>query len=108
MSKREAVLLVSRALAVIEAVAAFLELSHLPSYLVSFLQSLEIVNFPGAPFGHALLAHLVTSSSVALAFHVLWIGVLLVLTLLFWRCGPGVINFLLPESEQPQDSGLPA
>ena len=108
MSRREAVVLVSRMLAVIEAVAAFLEISYLPSYLVSFVQSLELLSLPGAPFGRSYLAHIVTSDSVSLAFLILRIGVLLVLTLLFWKCGPGVANFLLPPSEQPQDASQSA
>ena len=107
MSKREAVVLVSRALAVVEAVAAFIQISYFPGYLVSFLHYLEEVGLQATSASRELYAHFLTTSSVELAFLVLRIGALLALTLLFWKCGPGVSNFLLPPCEGPQDSSQP-
>lgn len=108
MSRQEIVVLVSRTLMVIEAVAAFIQISYFPEYLVSFMHYLEELGLQATPASRELYAHFLTTSSIALAFLVLRIGVLLMLTLLFWRCGPAVSKFLLPQSEEAQDSAQPA
>jgi hypothetical protein len=102
MSRKEAVLLVSRALAIFQFVYALLEITYLPERLISL-------------FGHASAAgssgtddYFRSYDSVGVAFLLVRIVIQLVLTVVFWNCGPWIERVLLPESGNPGHSTPPA
>jgi hypothetical protein len=96
MSRKEVVLLVSRAFAACQLATAFLELSYLPERLFSM-------------YHHAKLGSVLSDSAADDYFRTLdQIGVraliariaaLLILTVIFWNCGPWVERLVLPKQE---------
>jgi hypothetical protein len=102
MSRKEAVLLVSRALAIFQFVYALLEITYLPERLISL-------------FGHASAAgasgmddYFGSYNRVGVVFLLVRIGIQLVLTVVFWNCGPWIERVLLPASGKPDHSTPPA
>jgi hypothetical protein len=92
MSRKEIVLLVSRALAIIQFISAVLEIAYLPEKLFSYL------HYAGR------LGNVVTANGYWAAYYRVEIGFffariifLLVLTVVFWNCGPWVERTLLPS-----------
>jgi hypothetical protein len=94
MSKRDSVLLISRAIAALELIAAFENIL----FLVRFF--LNAHYFSGHFFNEGWWQQ-IAGQLATLAFQ-------LIVACAFWRCGPGIANFLLPGSQQPMDSGQPA
>ncbi|HTV82532.1 MAG TPA: hypothetical protein VME18_07765 [Acidobacteriaceae bacterium] len=92
MFKREAVLLVSRAIAAIELIAAVENIIYLIRNSLNFVY-FGIHSLPGP-------AWQMSGQLAALLFQLL-------VALLFWKCGPRVADFLLPASEGPKDIGQP-
>ena len=95
MSRNEIVLLVSRALAVIQAVAALLDVTYVPQYLFSanhYTAPRDLI-VPGA-------SYLETIHHTELASLLVRVVGLSVLAWLFWRCGPWVAGLLLPKVEK--------
>jgi hypothetical protein len=101
MSRKDAVLLVSRALAIIQLVSAFIDITYLPTYIMDILRH----------SGHDSV--LMTSHSdalwlsyyrVGIALLVLRIAALLLLAVVFWNCGPWIERILLPKRETPDQS----
>jgi hypothetical protein len=96
MSRKEVVLLVSRAFAACQLATALLELSYLPERLFSM-------------YHHAKLGSLLSDSAADNYFRTYdQIGVLsliarivglLILTVVFWQCGPWVERIVLPKQE---------
>ena len=95
MSRRDIVLLVSRAIALLQIIAAVVGISGLPTQ--AFLIYRQWTRLAGLPainriqdpvFGMGLLTTL------------LRIGLLLFAATLFWNCGPAIERMLLPTPER--------
>jgi len=109
LSKRELVILVSRALAAIQVVTALMEMTYLPDHLLAL--SRHIKEFQDLPIGNHLRAYdlsVITGDRVALAFLVLRIGILCLATLAFWICSPRIEKILLPPESDSHTEGVPA
>jgi hypothetical protein len=101
MSKREAVVLVSRALAVIQIMSALLEITYLPQRLFVFSHRI-IANRFSDLYGYWSLYDF--EGTLAL---ILRIAILLLAAYLFWHCSGKIERFLLPppsESQTPDAS----
>jgi hypothetical protein len=104
MSKREIVVLVSRALAVIQIMSALLEMSYLPERVIIFAHRITLSRFLGLSSIYEIEATLAL---------ILRITVLLLAAYLLWKCGPKIERFLLPPSSgieisSPADGGVSA
>jgi len=98
MSRREIVVLVSRALACVQLITALLDVSYLPEKLFSFL---HYVHQPDAlDNGHRYFRML---DSISILTQLARIGILLVAFLIFWNCGDWIEQILLPAAEKPSE-----
>ncbi len=97
MSKRESVVLVSRAIATLMLIAVG---QGLLAIIRLLLISPSLAYHPSGPTGPLMSSAL--AGTLWLIFYNLFVFAL------FWKCGPGILNFLLPPGEQPQDSSQPA
>jgi hypothetical protein len=96
MTRDEAVLLVSRALACIQIVCACIEATWIPVRLMSLHHySNEIPK--GIPVA---TPYLVSYYQVDIGLFFGRIALYLVFAYLFWMCGPRIARLLLPESVQ--------
>jgi hypothetical protein len=93
MSRKEAVLLVSRALAVIQLISALIELTELPDRFVSLHHYTDMIASGAATQGSYYFK---SYDEIGIAFNFARIGCLMVFAFLFWNCGPWVEGFLLP------------
>jgi hypothetical protein len=100
MSRKEIVLLVSRALAIIQFVSAVLEITYLPERLVSFIHYVGRFDDLATTDGYWG-----TYYRVQIGFLFMRIIIQLVLTVIFWNCGPWIERTLLPS---PADHNAPA
>jgi len=99
MSKREIVVLVSRALAVIQIITALLEVTGLPQELLSLFHHIFPVQAP--VFGdywsrYYMEAVLALIARIAICTFAAW---------LLWKCGPDMERFLLPSGKLDSESG---
>jgi hypothetical protein len=101
MTRREIVVLVSRALAIIQLMTAVIEITYLPLSLFSLFHHL----FPlqSSPFGDYWSRYYMEALLALIAR----IAILLLAALLLWKCGPKVEALLLsgaatPEANLPQ------
>jgi hypothetical protein len=90
MTRREVVLLVSRALAVIQLMSALLDITYLPAYLMDLFHHPLSLHWP---YFNDYWSRYYTE--LLLAF-VARIAILLFAALVLWRCGPQIEAFLLP------------
>ena len=97
MSKDEVVLLASRAVAAIQCISAMLEITYLPERLTS-LHHYKGSNTWLQP------SYLTSIQSLELSMLCFRIAGLLILTWVFWQCGPWIRRLLLPD----QKNDLPA
>ncbi len=97
MSRKEAVLLVSRALAIIQFVAALLDISYLPERFVSLSHYERIGSIVAATETDSYFQAL---GRVGIAFMLVRIAGLLVLAVIFWNCGPWFETVLLPKRDR--------
>ena len=108
MSRKEAVLLVSRALAMIQLISAFLEITTLPDRLVSLNHYTSRINASRAiPSDYYFKSY----DQVGIAFMFARIAGLLIFAFIFWNCGPWIERVLLPKPErqdQAAGTGSPA
>jgi hypothetical protein len=100
MSRKEVVLLVSRALAIIQFVTALLDTAHLPEWLVSLHHHESLIAAAGISDADVYWR---SYDQVAIAFLLARIASLLVLTLVFWNCAPWFERLLLPKRETKDD-----
>jgi len=98
MSRKEAVLLAGRALAIIQFVAALLDISYLPERLVSLSHYQRL----GAAAVGTEAEYFQTLGRVGIAFMLMRIAVLLILAGIFWKCGPWFESVLLPKRERKE------
>ena len=96
MSRREIVVLVSRALACIQLITALLDVCYLPEKLFSFVHYANQPDISGNSQHYFRMLE-----SVSILTLVLRIGILLVSFLIFWNCGAWVERTLLPQVEKP-------
>ena len=93
MSRKEIVVLVSRAVALSQVIYALVDATSIPErviWLIYRLRShsvLEQKTFTGDPEFYSLIFNIVRLLIISTA------------AILFWRCGPRIANWLLPESE---------
>ena len=94
MSREETVLLVSRALAVLHAVYALMDLSYVPQYLflAHHYTAPRNLILPGESYMETI-HHMDLASLLARV-----VG-LSVLTWLFWRCGPWLAGLFCPARQ---------
>lgn len=97
MSRREIVVLVSRALAIIQLVTVALEVSYLPQSLTSLG---EHIGSWQSPQLYGYLSRYYIEGTLAL---ILRIAFLLLTAHLLWKCGPKIENFLLPAAPVPKE-----
>ena len=98
MSRKEAVLVVSRALAMIQLISALLEITTLPDRLVSLNHYTSRINASTALSSDYYFR---SYDQVGIAFMWARIVCLLVFGFLFWNCGPWIERVLLPKREEP-------
>jgi hypothetical protein len=96
MSRKEVVLLVSRAFAGIQLVTALIEATYLPERLFSLyhfahLRSVLLSNFD--------VNYYTTSDRIEVVSLIARIMGLLTLSVVFWRCDPWVERVVLPKQE---------
>jgi hypothetical protein len=92
MSRRDAVVLVSRAVAVLLSVSALAEVSLLPSYLDSFLHYAEMAS--ASSYRQYWHHH----DLLALGFLITRIVGYSLMSMWLFRCGPDIEELLLPQS----------
>jgi hypothetical protein len=93
MSRDDAVLLVSRAIAVMQFITAFLEVTYLPERLTSLRHYSAIGSIsPGSTYFENL-------DRVEIGFLFGRIACLLLTSWLFWSCGPRIGRLLLPPKK---------
>jgi hypothetical protein len=99
MSRKEVVLVVSRAFALLLISSAFVEVTYLPERLFALSHHLSQTS--------VFVAHDYWSSyySITTVFLVLRILALLLAAALFWRCGPRVEGLFSPQQESQGASG---
>ena len=101
MTRREAVLLVSRALAMIQLISAFLEATTLPVRLISLHHYTSRIKASASILGDSYFESL---DQVGIAFRFARIAGLLILAFIFWNCGPWIERVLLPNCENQEQS----
>ena len=102
MSREDVVVLVSRALAAIQAITALLDASYLPTHFMSlhhYGQEAQMAAAASKRGTFDLAAYYVTLERVDIAFFFGRIAFLLLMALLFWNCGPRIARLLLPGRE---------
>jgi uncharacterized membrane protein len=101
MSRKEAVLLVSRALSILQLIYALMELTYLPVRLASLLHHTAHINALW-PSGYDDFWGGYYRLDIAFLFA--RVTICLVVAFLFWNCGPWVERLLLPKTEEQKQS----
>ena len=98
MSRREIVLLVSRAIAILQLIAALLDgFLYLPQQAFYLSQQLHMrTMFPGAQ------NHMPPTIWISVIVTLIRIAVLLIIAAIFWNCGPTIERMLLPSGSSPE------
>jgi hypothetical protein len=101
MNRDDVVLLVSRALACIEAIYALTDASYLPErfvalhhYVLEALAASHTATFD-------LATYYVSLERVEIGLFFGRIAFLMLMALVFWNCGPRIARLLLPERKSP-------
>jgi hypothetical protein len=97
MSKREIVVMVSRALAVIQIVTTLLEVTYLPQELLSLFHHIFPLQTP--VFGDYLSRYYM---EVVLAL-IVRIAICSFAAILLWKCGPDIERWLLPSKTESSE-----
>ena len=100
-SGKWAVVLISRSLATIQIISAFLEISALPERLISLRHHTDQVSVLIPSAVGDLWRHYYQPSILSILARV---AGLLLLTVVFWNCGPWIERALLPK---PEGKGRP-
>ena len=96
MSRREIVVLVSRAIALLQIIAALMiVIISLPEEVVYLSQRIQLNHSLLGLGTHSLVLPSAWPGIIATFAHM---GILLVIAAFFWRCGPTIERLLLPES----------
>ena len=100
MSRREIIVLVSRALAIIQIVTALLELTGLPQELLGLFHHILPIQKP--VFGDYWSRYYMEAVLSLIAR----IAICSFAALLFWGCGPKIEKFLMPSERGEAESTL--
>ena len=100
MSKDQVVLLVSRAIAIVQFIAAIEEISYLPERLMA-------LHHYGRRSSWLAPDYLTSIYSLELSMLFFRIAALLVLTLVFWKCGPWLRQLMSadPKNDAQAEEG---
>jgi di/tricarboxylate transporter len=99
MTRKEAVLLVSRAIAMIQLSYAFVEVTTLSTWFVSLHHYTSRVNASMAlPSDYYFKSY----DQIGIAFNFARIAILMIFAFLFWNCGPWVERVLMPKCEDSE------
>ena len=103
MSRREIVLLVSRAIAILQLIAALLDgFLYLPQQAFYLSQQLHMrTMFPGAQ------NHMPPTIWISVIVTLIRIAVLLIIAAIFWNCGPTIERMLLPSGSTSDTPDIP-
>ncbi|MGA7831270.1 MAG: hypothetical protein WCA21_09930 [Terracidiphilus sp.] len=96
MSRKEAVLLVSRAISILQMIYALMELTYLPIRFASLIHHTARLNAVG-PSGYDEFWSGYYRLDIAFLFA--RVAICMLLALLFWNCGPWIARILLPKCE---------
>ena len=99
MTREDGVLLVSRALACIEAIYALTDASYLPERFVALHHYVQEALAASHTTTFEIATYYVSLERVEIGLFFGRIAFLLLMALLFWNCGPRIARFLLPERE---------
>jgi hypothetical protein len=102
MTRKDVVLLVSRALACIQAITAFIDASYIPSHFMTLHHYVQMARDAASlkdTGAFELAAYYVSLERVEIALFFGRIAFLMLMALVFWNCGPRIARFLLPERE---------
>ena len=104
MTRDEAVVLVSRALAIIQLVTAAIEVTYLPERILSVAHYARLGNGLSSTADYFLRLDV-----IELCGYLVRIPSLLLLALIFWNCGPWIARVLLPARKNVADivTGIP-
>ncbi|MFZ1084952.1 MAG: hypothetical protein WAN35_08305 [Terracidiphilus sp.] len=97
MSRKEAVLLVSRALSILQLIYAMMEITYLPIRFASLFHHTNRINLLG-PSGYDDFWS--GYYRLDIAFFFARVTICLVVSFLFWNCGPWIERILLPKIEE--------
>ena len=104
MTRKEAVLLVSRALAFIQLISALLEITTLPDRLVSLHHYASRISASTAlPSDYYFRSY----DQVGIAFMFARVAVLLIFAFIFWNCGSWIERVLLPKRDDQEQASEP-
>jgi len=92
VSKEEVVLLVSRTIAIIQCITAMIEITYLPERVKS-------LNHHSAGRSWLVPDYFTSLYSLGVSVLCFRIAGLLVLTWIFWKCGPWLRRLLLPDQK---------
>jgi glycerol-3-phosphate acyltransferase PlsY len=96
MTRKEAVLLVSRAIAMMQLSYAFVEVTTLTTWFVSLNHYTSRINASMAlPSDYYFKSY----DQIGIAFNFARIAILMIFAFLFWNCAPWVERILLPNRE---------
>ena len=95
MSKRDAILLVSRGLAVIQLISALLEATYLPGRVYSLSHHSRVLQTVGSS---EATVYFWTDDRISIAMLFLRIIVLLIFAAVLWNCRPWVEQLLCPAT----------
>jgi hypothetical protein len=93
MTRTETIQLVSRALACIQFIEALLDASYLPPYFVRLHGYVQL-----AHSGDSSAARMVSLGQLEIGLYFARIAFLLLITAIFWNCGPWISRCLMPET----------
>jgi hypothetical protein len=99
MSKREIVVLVSRALSIIQIVTVLLEVTYLPQELLGLFHHIFPLQTP--VFGD----YLSRSYMEAVLALIARIAICSFAAVLLWKCGPDIERFLTPSETRNSEAG---
>jgi len=105
MSRKEAVLLVSRALAIIQLITALDELTYFPNRIIALLHHAQHDSvLPPSNVHTYFSTYFTLNDRVELAFLCVRTAAFLILAVVFWNCGPWIERVLLSKSEDQEES----
>lgn len=102
MSREEAVLLVSRAVACMQGMYAVVDATYLPERFMTlhhYVQRFQMFLAAKDAEASAVDAYYVSLERVEIAFFFGRIAFLLLMAFLFWNCGPRIARLLLPQRQ---------
>ncbi len=99
MTREEAVVLVSRALACIQAITALLDLTYLPERFVSLHHYVQEGLAASSTTAVDLATYYASLERIEIGFFFGRIAFLMLMAMLFWNCGLRIARFLLPEQK---------